>query len=152
MSDGLFCLSCPLADQTLEGISELVKPLSNQPPSILVVEDFEDSRSALRRLLEIEGFLILEAIDGQQASETAIRELPDLILMDLSLPTVNGFQATREIRAAEKCRALPIIIVSAHDTNEMRDEARAAGCTDYITKPIDFDQLRGLIRKYIPAP
>ena len=120
-------------------------------PRILVVEDFEDSRCVLRQLLEIEGFQILEASDGRPAVEVALGEAPDLVLMDLSLPSRDGFQATREIRALAGYQSPPIIIVSAYDTSEIRAEAEAAGCADYLTKPIDFAQLERLIAKYLAA-
>jgi CheY-like chemotaxis protein len=116
---------------------------------ILVVEDFEDSRAVLRQLLEIEGYQILEASDGQQAVETALREAPHLILMDVSLPTLDGFQAARQIRAAIGGHAPPIIIISAYDNNEARAEALEVGCSGYITKPIDFDLLEELVGKYL---
>jgi CheY-like chemotaxis protein len=124
--------------------------LTKAQARILLVEDFEDSRRVLRQLLEIEGFQVLEAEDGEQGIETARRETLDLILMDLSLPTLDGLQAAREIRAlGGGYQTTPIIIISAYDTQETHTEALAAGCTDYITKPIDFDHLMRLIRKYI---
>jgi len=123
-------------------------PSASSKPRILLVEDFEDSRSVLKRLLEIEGFEVMEASDGRQAIETALREALDLILMDVSLPAMDGFQATRQIRALEQGQTPPIIVISAYDNHEIRAEAKAAGCTDYVTKPIDFDQLLKLIKKY----
>lgn len=126
----------------------MILAITHAQSRILLVEDFEDSRSVLRRLLELEGFQVIEATDGQQAIEAALGESPDLILMDISLPKVDGFQATREIRAAKGLKSPPIIMLSALDTDENRIEAAAAGCSDYITKPIDFDQLLELIGKY----
>jgi two-component system cell cycle response regulator DivK len=120
-------------------------------PKILVVEDFEDSRSALRQLLESNGFQILEANDGEQAVEAALRESPDLILMDLTLPRVDGLEATRQIRTRRSAQALPIIIISAYDAAEVRAEALAAGGTAYLSKPIDFDELEKIIGKYLPV-
>lgn len=110
---------------------------------ILVVDDFEDSRFSLARLLEIEGFDVLEASDGAQAIETALSESPDLILMDISLPVIDGMDATRQIKA--RLEAIPIIALSAHDGADYQSKAKEAGCDDYITKPIDFEGLLSLI-------
>lgn len=115
----------------------------------LVVEDFEDSRFMMRRLLEMAGHKVIEATDGEQAVKVALREHPDLILMDLSLPKLDGLAATRQIRQRQDLRDVPIVAVSAHDGAESRDAALAAGCNEYVTKPIDFDQLDILIRRYL---
>ncbi len=117
----------------------------------LVVEDFEDSRFMMRRLLEIAGYDVVEASDGQQAVALAVQERPALILMDLSLPKLDGLAATRMIRQHEAVSKIPIIAVSAHDSRESRAEALEAGCDEYVTKPIDFDQLYGLLQRFLPA-
>ena len=117
----------------------------------LVVEDFEDSRFMMRRLLEMAGHKVLEATDGEQAIKLALEQNPSLILMDLSLPKLDGLAATRKIREHKAFRHTPIVAVSAHDGPESRAEALAAGCDDYITKPIDFDGLTKLIRRFLPA-
>jgi two-component system, cell cycle response regulator DivK len=116
----------------------------------MVVEDFEDNRFMMRRLLEMSGYRVLEAINGEEAVTTARREHPDLILMDLSLPLLDGLAATRCIRKYEELRHVPIIAVSAHDTTDFHGEALAAGCNDYVTKPIDFDQLEALLTRLLP--
>ncbi len=113
----------------------------------LLVEDFEDSRFMMRRLLEMAGYAVIEASDGEQAVEMAIREQPELILMDLSLPKLDGLAATRQIRQNKDSANTPIVAISAHDSPESRTEALAAGCDEYVTKPIDFDQL-GEVLKY----
>ena len=113
--------------------------------TILVVEDFEDNRFMMRRLLEMSGYQVVEAVNGQEAIEVARREQPDLILMDLSLPLLDGLAATRHIREQQPLRAVPIVAVSAHDTADFHAEALAAGCDEYITKPIDFEQLESLL-------
>lgn len=116
---------------------------------ILIAEDFEENRIALKLMLKLAGFEALEACDGEQAIETVRCEKPDLVLMDISLPIIDGLQATRELRADAECKHLPIIIVSAYDSQETRDEAHAAGGTDYISKPIEFDELKEMLEKYL---
>ena len=116
----------------------------------LVVEDFEDSRFMLRRLLEIAGYSVIEASDGEQAVELAVQKRPALILMDLSLPKLDGLAATRKIRQDETMGKVPIVAVSAHDAPESRIEAFEAGCDAYVTKPIDFDSLNALLQKLLP--
>lgn len=115
----------------------------------LVVEDFEDSRFMMRRLLEMAGYQVLEASDGEQAVKMASEQHPALILMDLSLPKLDGLAATREIRKQKPLRKIPIIAVSAHDSPQTRAEALAAGCNEYITKPIDFDVLSTALDHYV---
>jgi CheY-like chemotaxis protein len=118
-------------------------------PTIMVVEDFEDNRFMMRRLLEMSGYQVLEAINGEEAVEIAKREHPHLILMDLSLPLLDGLAATRRIRQEAALRDVPIVAVSAHDTADFHADALAAGCNDYVTKPIDFDQLEALLGKLL---
>jgi two-component system, cell cycle response regulator DivK len=118
-------------------------------PTIMVVEDFEDNRFMMRRLLEMSGYQVLEAINGEEAVEIAKREHPHLILMDLSLPLLDGLAATRRIRQEAELRDVPIVAVSAHDTADFHADALAAGCNDYVTKPIDFDQLEALLGKLL---
>jgi CheY-like chemotaxis protein len=122
----------------------------NQPPTVMVVEDFEDNRFMMRRLLEMSGYRVLEAINGEEAVELAHRERPQLILMDLSLPQLDGLAATRRIRQNADLRDVPIVAVSAHDTADFHADALAAGCNDYVTKPIDFDQLEALLTRLLP--
>jgi CheY-like chemotaxis protein len=122
----------------------------NAPPVVMVVEDFEDNRFMMRRLLEMSGYRVLEAINGEEAVELAHRERPQLILMDLSLPQLDGLAATRRIRQHVDLREVPIVAVSAHDTADFHADALAAGCNDYVTKPIDFDQLEALLNRLLP--
>lgn len=122
----------------------------NEPQTVMVVEDFEDNRFMMRRLLEMSGYRVLEAINGEEAVEVARRERPSLILMDLSLPLLDGLAATRRIRQVEELRKVPIVAVSAHDTADFHADALAAGCNDYVTKPIDFDQLEALLSRLLP--
>ena len=120
--------------------------------TVMVVEDFEDNRFMMRRLLEMSGYQVLEATNGIEAVEVAKRERPGLILMDLSLPLLDGLAATRRIRQEPELRDVPIVAVSAHDTADFHADALAAGCNDYVTKPIDFDQLDALLRRLLPKP
>src|SRR5947207_12169303 len=116
-----------------------------------VVEDFEDSRFMMRRLLEMAGYNVLEASDGEQAVKMAVEARPVLILMDLSLPKLDGLAATRQIRQKKGLKAVPIVAVSAHDSPESRTEALAAGCDEYVTKPIDFDNLTKLLQRLLSS-
>jgi CheY-like chemotaxis protein len=116
----------------------------------LVVEDFEDSRFMMRRLLEMAGHRVVEATDGEQAIAMALEKHPDLILMDLSLPKLDGLAATRRIRQRRDLRNVPILAVSAHDGPDSRAAALEAGCDDYVTKPIDFDHLKDVIKRHLP--
>ena len=118
----------------------------------LLVEDFEDSRFMMRRLLEMAGYAVVEASDGEEAVALALAEQPALILMDLSLPKLDGLAATRQIRQHQGVSKTPIVAVSAHDSPESRTEALEAGCDEYVTKPIDFDQLGDLLRRFLPLP
>ena len=117
---------------------------------LLLVEDFEDSRFMMRRLLEMAGYRVVEASDGEQAVKLAVQKRPALILMDLSLPKLDGLAATRQIRQLKDFGETPIVAISAHDSPESRTEALAAGCNEYVTKPIDFDQFRELLKRFLP--
>ena len=127
-----------------------MKP-ENTKQTVMVVEDFEDNRFMMRRLLEMSGYNVIEAINGEEAIEMALRELPALILMDLSLPRVDGLAATRQMRQHRELSNVPIVAVSAHDTTDFHAEALAAGCNDYVTKPIDFDELEELLKGLLPG-
>jgi CheY-like chemotaxis protein len=115
------------------------------PVRVLLVEDTEDNRMMMRRLLELSGYEVTEAVNGLEAVRVAESETPNVILMDLSLPLVDGLAATRRIRQLPDLATVPIIAVSAHDTADFHAEALAAGCDAYITKPIDYSELEELI-------
>ena len=117
---------------------------------ILLVEDNEMNRDMLSRRLERRGYTVVIAVDGVQAVAMAESEKPALILMDLSLPKLDGLAATRRIREDKHVGKTPIVAVSAHDSPETRTEALAAGCDEYVTKPIDFDQLDALLKRFLP--
>ena len=119
--------------------------------TILLVEDFDDSRYMMRMLLEMRGYRVIEAKNGREAVECAERECPDLILMDLSLPLIDGLTATKLIRKLERLCDVPIIAVTAHDKAEFFDAALKAGCNSYLTKPIDFNNLETVIGQYCSA-
>lgn len=124
---------------------------SEDVATVLLVEDTEDNRQMMGRLLELSGFRVVEATNGQEAVEAAARENPKIILMDLSLPFIDGLAATRRIRNLPGLQKVPIVAVSAHDTADFHHEALAAGCDAYITKPIDFSELEAVMRRMIAA-
>ena len=119
---------------------------------ILYVEDNPDNVYMLTRRLKKKGFELIIAGDGQEGIDKAIEENPDLILMDLSLPTMDGWTATAEIKKIEGVKDIPIIALSAHAMPELRDRAIKAGCSDYDTKPVDIKRLLGKIGQYIELP
>lgn len=110
-------------------------------PRILVVEDDEMNRDSLTRLLRRRGYEMLTACDGLEGVMVGQSEMPDLILMDMSLPVLDGWEATRRLKAAPKTQAIPIIALTAHAMAADRDKALAAGCDDYDSKPIDLKRL-----------
>ena len=114
-------------------------------PRILLVEDNEMNRDMLSRRLAKRGYEVALALDGLQGIEMARRDAPDLIIMDMSLPGVDGWETTRRIRADEGLRRLPIIALTAHAMAGDREKALAAGCDDYDTKPVDFARLTAKI-------
>ncbi len=120
-------------------------------PRLLIVEDDELNRDSLQRLLRRRGYDILLAVDGDEALAVARAEAPDLILMDMRLPGIDGWEATRRLKADPATRELPIIALTAHAMASDRAEALAAGCDDHDTKPIDLDRLLPKIRALLPA-
>lgn len=113
--------------------------------TVLVVEDVEDTRYLMRLELERLGYLVIEAEDGKRAVEVAQHDRPDIILMDLSLPIMDGFAATEQIRASDGLETIPIIAVTAHQETDFRAGAKAVGFNAYVTKPIDINWLSELI-------
>ena len=114
---------------------------------ILLVEDNEDNRDMLSRRLERKDFVVTLAVDGQEGVDKAKAEQPDLILMDMSLPVMDGWEATREIKANPETANIPIIALTAHAMSSDREKAIEAGCDDYDTKPVDFPRLIEKIAK-----
>ena len=119
---------------------------------ILYVEDNPDNVYMLTRRLKKKGFELIIAGDGQEGIDKAIEENPDLILMDLSLPTMDGWTATAKIKEIEQVKDIPIIALSAHAMPEHRDRALKAGCSDYDTKPVDIKRLVGKMEQFIELP
>lgn len=111
-------------------------------PTILLVEDNEMNRDMLTRRLERKGYRVITAHDGQQGHDLAHSEMPDLILMDISLPVMNGWEVTRKLKADETTKNIPIIALTAHALATDRAKAFEAGCDDYDTKPVDFTRLQ----------
>jgi CheY-like chemotaxis protein len=114
--------------------------------TVLIVEDSDDARYFMRLSLEQMGYIIIEAENGARAVEVAQTERPDIILMDLSLPIMDGITATEKIRASEGLATVPIVAVTAHQETDFRAGAKAAGFNAYVTKPIDIDFLSDLIK------
>jgi two-component system cell cycle response regulator DivK len=120
-------------------------------PKILLVEDNEMNRDMLSRRLSRNGFEVVVAVDGQQAVTMASAEMPDLILMDMSLPVMDGLEATRRVKAAPTTRSIPIIALTANALVEDRERALAAGCDDFDTKPVELPRLLEKIKTQLQA-
>jgi CheY-like chemotaxis protein len=110
-------------------------------PKILIVEDNELNRDMLTRRLERRGYETLVAVDGRQGLEVARRDLPNLILMDMSLPVMDGWEATKRLKSAPETSAIPIVALTAHAMSGDRERALEAGCDEYDTKPVEFPRL-----------
>lgn len=119
-------------------------------PTIMIAETDKDERCLLKSILELKGFSVLEAVDGQQAFELALQNHPDLILIDLKLPIVSGFTVIRRMQKLARLRRTPIIAVSLAQPISHRHLALAAGCAAHLNKPIEFDELTLLIDKLLP--
>ena len=124
-------------------------------PKLLLVEDNEMNRDMLSRRLERRGYEVVTAVDGEEGLRLARSEAPALILMDMSLPVLDGWEATRQLKAMPETRGIPIIALTAHAMAGDREEAVAAGCDDFDTKPIELERLLGKIEALLggtPAP
>jgi two-component system cell cycle response regulator DivK len=117
--------------------------------TVLLVEDTEDNRQMMRRLLEMSGFRVVEALNGREAVQVAAEVKPGIILMDLSLPFVDGLAATRQIRKLPELSDVPIVAVSAHDTADFHSLALDAGCNAYVTKPVHYPELEDLVNSLL---
>ena len=120
-------------------------------PKILLVEDNEMNRDMLSRRLVRGGYDVIIAEDGERGVAMATSDKPDLILMDMSLPVIDGWEATRRIKATSELRKIPIIALTAHAMTTDRDKALGAGCDDYDTKPIELQRLLGKIETLLAA-
>ncbi|MBW3656642.1 MAG: response regulator [Gemmatimonadetes bacterium] len=112
---------------------------------ILLVEDNEMNRDMLSRRLERKGYRVVLAVDGESGVEMAVTEAPDLVLMDMSLPVLDGWEATRRLKASPATRGIPVIALTAHAMSSDRGKALEAGCDDYDTKPVELPRLLGKI-------
>lgn len=120
-------------------------------PKILIVEDNEMNRDMLSRRLARQGFEVALAVDGKQGVEMASSEKPDLILMDMSLPVMNGWEATEKVKSNPATKNIPVIALTAHAMSEDREKCIAAGCDDFDTKPVDLPRLLEKIKALLPA-
>lgn len=118
-------------------------------PTILVVDDFDDTRLLLRTWLEKRGYRVLEADNGLDAITKAENGSPDLIIMDVEMPKLDGLSATRRIRKVEQLQSVPILAVSAYGADQFRDLALAAGCNEYVSTPFEPDALEKVIRSLV---
>jgi two-component system, cell cycle response regulator DivK len=118
-------------------------------PLVMIVDDSNDIREMVKFVLDSRGYKVIEAANGQEALKIARAECPDLILMDLNMPVLDGFGATRSIREMTDMCDVPIVAISAHDTVDHRAKAFAVGFNDYLTKPIDFVRLFDLIHRFL---
>lgn len=119
-------------------------------PTVLLVEDTDDTRSVIRATLERQGYRVVEARDGAEAVASVRQGCPDLILMDLNMPEMDGLAAAEHVRRCrERCAVVPIIAITAYDTYGMKEAALKAGCDEYLTKPLDFDRLEKLVSGFV---
>ena len=118
---------------------------------ILIVEDQEDNRTILRDLLGKAGYETVEAVNGEDGVALALAKRPDLILMDIQLPVMDGYEATRRIKANAELKAIPVIAVTSYALSGDEAKARAAGCDAYVAKPFSPRQLLAKVREYLPS-
>ncbi len=118
-------------------------------PDILVAEDDPTNLFVIQTLLETHGCVIVSAGDGEQAVQMALEEPPKLILMDISMPKMDGVEAARKIRTEMTSRRVPIVAVTANATSQQRRECEAAGFDGFLSKPVDLEQLRTVVREYV---
>ena len=118
--------------------------------TVLVVEDTDDTRSIIRLNLESYGYRVLEAKNGKEAVEAVRRGCPDLILMDLNMPEMDGLTATEQIRECrDTCASVPIVAITAYDIYGMKEAAMEAGCNDYVSKPLNLEQLEKVVSRFV---
>jgi two-component system cell cycle response regulator DivK len=122
------------------------------PKRILVVEDDPDNRRIVAKVLSVEGYHVIEATDGIEALARARAERPDLILMDLALPNVDGWEATRRLKSDPETRSIPVVALTAVAMRGDEEQARAAGCDDYLPKPARPAAIRAVVKKYTGGP
>jgi len=118
-------------------------------PKILIVEDNQDNRELIVKALRINGYKLIEAVDGEEAIEKAKSERPDLILMDLFIPKIDGYEVTRRLKGNDEFKNIPVIACTAHAMKGDMEDALAAGCDGYIPKPIDVRKLSNQINSFL---
>jgi len=122
---------------------------SHSKQTVLVVDDFDDTRLLLRTWLERRGFSVVEATNGIDAVTRAEHDSPDLIIMDVQMPKLDGLSATRRIREIQQLSSVPIVAVSAYGADQFREQALAAGCNEYVSTPFEPRALEGIIRSLL---
>ena len=125
--------------------------IRNGTPIILVIEDYADSRQLLSSLLRANGYKVVEARDGREGLLQAYRVTPDLILMDLAMPEMDGVAATRHLRERQSLARIPIFVMTAYGTADVKQDALAAGCAEVFAKPLEIEMLLGKIRETLGA-
>ena len=124
-------------------------PVQTEVLTVLVADDNGDTRRVVRWMLEQKGYAVIEAADGRQAVAAAVSQRPDLILMDLMMPVLDGFDAVRQVREHEELRGVPVIAMTARDAAASRDRAEGVGFDQYLSKPLDFLRLNVIIEKLL---
>jgi two-component system cell cycle response regulator DivK len=119
------------------------------PKKILVVEDDADNRRIVTKVLSVEGYTVVEAVDGNDALDKVRADRPDLILMDLALPNMDGWEATRQIKADPNLRGIPVVALTAFAMRGDEEQARAVGCDDYVAKPARPMVIRAVVKKHL---
>ena len=122
------------------------------PPIVMVVDDDEDIRFLITRLMRNEGYEVVEAATAAEAKLATLKTTPELILMDISMPDTDGLSAIWDLREQNETAHVPVVIVSAFDAFDLRAEATAAGCAGYLTKPVDIEELKRLVRRVLENP
>ena len=122
---------------------------ASEQKTVLVVDDYDDVRLVTKRALESFGYRVLEASSGTEAVRLAQADSPDLILMDLSMPNMDGFATIHQLRRLLGLRDVPVIALSAHTAREVREDALAAGCREFITKPVLLDRLKAAVERHL---
>ena len=123
---------------------------NDHPAKILVVDDLDEGRSLVSHWFRMRGYHAVEAVNGQEAVEVALRERPDLILMDINMPRLDGFSAMRRMRTYEQLRDTRIVAVTAQSAEELSGAALDAGCNEFVAKPIDYQKLENILRRCPP--
>ena len=122
------------------------------PPVVMVVDDDEDIRFLITRLMRNEGYEVLEAATAAEAKLATLKKTPELLLMDISMPDADGLSAIWDLREQDETANVPVVIVTAYDAFDLRAEATAAGCVGYLTKPVDIEELKRLVRRILENP